>query len=376
MHPKSPRLPPNLRARLGRPPGLMATSRTARRIASLVIAVGLLSACMTVSAPPANAALRMHIGVASVSTHYQGADFAGEVAQIRETGATVIRVAAKWNLIQPYSSSAFNWGTLDAAVAAAKAGGLTVLMNLEGPAPVWAQKPGAIATANGNAPRDPAAFGEFARQVAIKYSSRVAAWEIWNEPNLAHYLLPPTASEYVPLLKAAHSALRSVGSFQPVVTGGLSSSRDETRDVTFISDMYALGARNYFDGIGVHPYTFPYPISADPRGGDGGGAAVLPAARATMIANGDSGKSVWVTEFGQPTGSTGASTSEQVQSDIIADAITRANSLPWIAAFIIFNTHDLSTDRTNENANFGLYRYDGSPKPVVPALQRLLRTSQ
>lgn len=329
-------------------------------------------ACMLYVPAPTQAAPRVAVGVASVSTQYAGADFTGEAEQIKATGATAIRIPAKWNLLQPSGSSSFTWTRLDSAVSAARAKGLSILMNFEGPAPVWAQKPGANPLANGNGPADPATFGEFARQVALRYSPRVAAWEVWNEPNLAHYLIPPTANEYVPLLKAAFGGIRAGGGNQPVITGGLSSLRTETRDVTFISDMYALGAKPYFNGIGVHPYTLPYPITADPRAGDGGGAAVLPEGRAIMVANGDSTKSVWVTEFGQPTGNTPVSTTEAVQSNIITDAVNRANGLAWVAAIFLFTSRDLSSNKSDDNSNFGLYRFDGSPKPVVGALQGVL----
>lgn len=342
------------------------------RVAGLVCAGIAASLIFQLTAHEVQASPRVAVGVASISTQYAGADFHREAEQIRSTGASAIRIPAKWNLLQPSNSTSFTWTRLDAAVSAARAKGLSVLMNLEGPAPVWAQKPGANPIANGNAPANPATFGEFARQVALRYAPRVAAWEVWNEPNLAHYLIPPTAGEYVPLLKAAFNGIRGAGANQPVITGGLSSLRTETRDTVFIADMYALGAKNYFNGIGVHPYTLPYPITADPRGGDGGGAAVLPQGRETMVANGDSAKSIWVTEFGQPTGTTPASTTEAVQATIITDAVNRANNLPWIAAIFLFTSHDLSANKAEDNSNFGLYRFDGSPKPVVAALQGVL----
>lgn len=343
-----------------------------RRFIFTLVVVVVVAATTVISRSPVHAAVRVVVGVASISTQYAGADFAGEAEQIRATGATAIRIPAKWNLLQPSSPSSFTWTRLDSAVSAARSKGLSILMNLEGPAPVWAQKSGANPLANGNAPADPATFGEFARQVAVRYSSRVAAWEVWNEPNLAHYLIPPTAGEYVPLLKSAFGGIRAGGGNQPVITGGLSSLRTETRDVTFISDMYTLGAKPYFNGIGVHPYTLPYPITADPRAGDGGGAAVLPEGRAIMVANGDSTKSMWVTEFGQPTGSTPASTTEAVQSSIITDAVNRANGLSWIAAIFLFTSRDLSTNKADDTSNFGLYRFDGSPKPVVGGLRGVL----
>ncbi|MCH5645483.1 cellulase family glycosylhydrolase [Gordonia sp. ABSL49_1] len=319
-----------------------------------------------------SAAIRLPVGVATVSTMYSGTDYTADSQGIAYAGAQAIRIPAKWNLIQPGAKQSYTWSELDDAVTAARAAGLSILMNLEGPAPVWAQKPGANPFANGNAPDDPADFQDFAAAVAKRYSSRVTAWEIWNEPNLSRYLIPPTAAEYVPLLKAAYTGIRSAGSGQPVITGGTSSSRENTRDTTFISDMYALGASSYFNGIGVHPYTFPYGIAQDPRYGDGGGAAVIYGARSLMVANGDSAKSIWITEFGFPTGSTTNSVSEANQSKLILDAINRANSLSWIAVFFIFNSQDLTSNKSIEDGNFGLYRYNDSAKPIVAGLRSLL----
>ena len=345
-----------------------------RLVGTLAITV-LTAVCSTTfsTAGQAHAQLRVPLGVASVSTMLPAYDYASEAAQIRSVGATFIRIPAKWNLIQPANRGAYNWSALDTAVSAARANGLAVLMNLEGPAPVWAQKTGADPNANGNGPQDPYDFSLFARQLALRYSSQVSAWEVWNEPNLSHYLLPPTAAAYIPLLRAAYTGLHSVGATQPVITGGTSSSRAETRDTTFINDLYQQGAKGYFDAIGVHPYTFPYPIESDPRYGDGGGANVIPVARSIMVANGDADKNLWVTEFGQPTGSTYPSTSETAQADILTDAITRGQQLSWIGALFIFNSVDLTADKTWSDGNMGLFRFDGSPKPAVAAIQRLTR---
>ena len=143
-------------------------------VASCIFAV--LTLLLVTVPQSANSAPRVRVGVASISTQYAGVDFAGEAEQIRATGAMAIRIPAKWNLLQPSSSNSFTWARLDSAVSAARSKGLSILMNLEGPAPVWAQKPGANPLLNGNSPANPATFGEFARQVALRYSSRVAAW--------------------------------------------------------------------------------------------------------------------------------------------------------------------------------------------------------
>jgi hypothetical protein len=341
------------------------------RYVTLATCLVILSAC--ISHPAASSAAPLQpLGVASVSTMIAGSDKQREAVAIKQAGASAIRIPVKWNLVQPSGKQSFSWGAVDDAVNAARGQGLMILLNLEGPAPYWAQAPGADPQANGTPPANAADFGAFARETALRYGQATAAWEIWNEPNLSHYLIPPTADTYLPLLRAAYTSIRSIGNRAPVVTGGTSSARGETRDIDFISRLYALGGRQYFDGIGVHPYTFPYPITQDPRFGDGGGAAVLPRARALMEANGDAAKKIWITEFGQPTGNTPVSTTEARQAEILVDAIRQARLLSWIAAFFIFNTVDLVPNSPEPNFNFGLYRNDYSPKPAVNAIRTLL----
>ncbi len=311
------------------------------------------------------------VGIASVSTMLPGADYSREAAQIRAVGATAIRIPAKWNLIQ-HDRTTYDWARLDAAVASARSAGLWILMDLQGPAPGWAQAPGAALDANGTPPQDPGTFGVFAQQVALRYSRSVTAWEIWSEPNLPQYLVPPTAAAYLPLLVSAYTGIRSTGSRQPVIVGGTSSSPSATPDTTFIADLYRLGGRRYFDAIGVHPYTFPSPIRTD-HSGFAGGAAVIDAGRQIMLANGDGAKKMWVTEYGQATGPGRYSVSEGTQAVILADAARELRAVPWIAAVFLFTSDDLAADSPNPELNFGLYHFDGTPKPAVSALQSVLR---
>lgn len=169
----------------------------------------------------------------------------------------------------------------------------------------------------------------------------------------------------MPLLKAAYEGIRAAGAQQPVVSGGTSSSQDGTPDVTFLRDVYAAGGKPYFDAVGVHPYTFPNPITSS-------GSGVLINGYQIMQANGDAAKKMWITEYGQPTGSSAVAVSEQQQAQIIVDAIQRTQQLSWVGVFVVFNTRDLSADPSVMDANFGLFRYDGSPKQSAFALRSLL----
>ncbi|TSE00407.1 glycoside hydrolase family 5 protein [Skermania sp. ID1734] len=317
--------------------------------------------------------LAQPVGVATVETQFPGANLAQDMAAIAQTGGNVVRIPVKWNLVQAWQKSYFDWSVVDTAVQAAVNNRLLIILNLNGPAPGWALKPGADPNANGNAPANPSDFGDFAQAVALRYAKYTSMYEIWNEPNLSHYLIPPTPSAYLPLLQAAYTSIRSVGIWnEPIITGGTSSSRAETRDIDFITGLYDLGGQQYFDGIGVHPYTFPYPLTGDPRYGDGGGAAVLQLARNLMVARGDGAKKLWITEYGQPTGNTDVSVTEEQQAQILVDAINTCNGVPWIGAVLIFNSRDLAVDSSVPDDNFGLYHNDYSPKQAVAAIRAKL----
>ncbi len=334
-------------------------------IARLLAAVILVVSGMSANAQPARAAVWIPVGVATVCTLQPGCNPYDEANKTAAVGGKLTRIPVPWNLVQPYSASSYDWSRVDAAVAGARNAGLMVLLVLYGPAPVWAQAPGANPGGTGNPPADPRTFGTFAQATAQRYAPQVSAFEVWNEPNLPHYLQPPTAATYVPLLKAAYEGIRAAGAQQPVVSGGTSSSPDGTPDVTFLRDMYAAGGKPYFDAVGVHPYTFPSPIT-------GSGSGVLINGYQVMQSNGDAAKKMWITEYGQPTGSSAVSVSEQQQAQIIVDAVQRTQQLSWVGVFVVFNTRDLSADPSVMDANFGLFRYDGSPKQSAFALRSLL----
>lgn len=305
------------------------------------------------------------VGVATVATTMiPGSDMQREVSAIVGTGANAIRIPVNWNVIQPSADGTLRWQLIDNIVSAANRSGLRILLVLEGPAPLWAQMPGADPAATGNAPARAADFGDFAEAVARRYGRQVQMWEIWNEPNTSDYLIPPTAKAYLPLLRDGFLGIRRAGSTAPVLTGGTSSELGHTPDIDFIKALYSMGAAPYFDGVAVHPYSFPEPVDFEC-----GRGAIVSEARKVMIEHGDASKKIWITEFGQPTGPTTVSTDEQVQANIIVDAIDKSRRTSWIGAFFVFTTEDLAANSTDPDDNCGLYHYDFTPKDAVSAMR-------
>lgn len=135
---------------------------------------------------------------------------------------------------------------------------------------------------------------------------------------------------------------------------------------SFIDQLYLNGAQPYLDGIGMHPYSMPYGISDDPNHVWNAVAA----ARTTMENNGDAAKQIWVTEWGLATGSSPLATPEAQQASGLLDGLRTAAATPYLAPLFIFTVRDLTADPSVFDFNFGVFRFDGSPKESALAIQR------
>jgi hypothetical protein len=106
-----------------------------------------------------------------------------------------------------------------------------------------------------------------------------------------------------------------------------------------------------------------------------------------MIANGDSAKQIWITEFGAPTNGPGALATptnynfganpdhvdETLQASMVTEAVTQYKATPWLGSFFWYSYKDQGTDpNTNENF-FGLLLYDGSKKPAYYAFYNAIK---
>ena len=111
-------------------------------------------------------------------------------------------------------------------------------------------------------PRTRASFGQFAAAVAQRYAPQgVQDFEIWNEPNNTVFWQPaPNPAAYVQILQAADTDIKAVDPGAFVITAGLAPETTQNgniNEVTFLQDMYADGAKGYFDAVGDHPYSYP-----------------------------------------------------------------------------------------------------------------------
>ena len=192
----------------------------------------------------------------------------------------------------------YDFTSTDAAIRAAARQGLRVLLTFTG-APRWAEGPHLPAGAAPGSWRPvPSALKDFGAALATRYSGRfpdplnpgqtlprVAAFQVWNEPNLSLYLSPQWSHGravapvlYRQMLNAFYAGVKSVGSRALVVTAGTAPFGDppggqRIPPVVFWRDLLCLQQSGtsvkaascpepvHFDAWSHHPYSVGAPTT-------------------------------------------------------------------------------------------------------------------
>jgi len=240
-------------------------------------------------------------------------DLRGAYPRIRGAGAKYVRIILYWDIAQPTRTS-YNWTEPDKQINEAIAAGLTPLVTVWR-APGWAER--STKGEAGTRDPDPVAFGNFARQLALRYRN-VHYWEAWNEPNLDHFLSPQMRHRhryspglYRHLLDQFWLGVHSVDANAHVAAGGL-ARRYKIPPLQFIRDVFCLNDRLkavgscpvHLDAWSHHPYTNggPFKKQGSP---DGVSMGDLPRMRKTLTAAAASGNALpakksipfWISEF-------------------------------------------------------------------------------
>jgi hypothetical protein len=308
---------------------------------------------------------RQGLGIATDSSQWTMTteELATDMALIASLGADAVRVALKWDQVQPTNGSSFTWTQADAIYDAADAQGLRVQFLLCF-CPGWA---------NGSEswnvpPTDPADYASFASACVGRYKDRGKYgchwWEIENEPNNSVMFSDNTGyATYVSLLQAAYPVIKAADSTALVLLGGIAPGGTEGNtsginlDTYWLTEVYAAGAQGYFDVLAYHSYG----NGNDPLAGSEtltNGWTRISAIQALMATNGDGDKPIWLNEWGQATGTGTAAVTEALQAAYISHAFQRMREIPYVERAFVFCEYDSGTDTTVTADNWGLYHND------------------
>jgi hypothetical protein len=320
-----------------------------RRIAALLSLLAALSGLLLVAPAGAGATAPrpLETGVFDPITFPGSPNVAA--SRVRQAGAGSMRLILLWEAVAPPgatkpagfaaddpASPHYNWAGFDAQVVAAVAAGLEPIVCIV-TTPQWARRPpspGAPATLP-----DRSELAAFAKAAAIRYGGsfgglpRASRWQVWNEPNLTHYLAPQyhagvpfSPGWYRGMVNQVAVAVKDVHADNLVIAGGTAPFFDNHQDtvavdpawgpMSFMREVLCLTPQltrkctnvARFDVWAHHPYSSGGPTrkAVNPDDASIGDLhklnAALDAAWADGRIVGPARPALWVTEFSWDSG--------------------------------------------------------------------------
>lgn len=161
-------------------------------------------------------------------------------------------------------------------------------------------------------PDDLSDWAAYCSTVSSRYKGKIAAYQVWNEPNLAREWgsRTPDASAYVALLRVCSQAIRIADPRAIIISAGLAPTgtydANAHPDDIYLQALYDAGFQQYIDVLGVHAPGFSRPeLSPDDAEREGRARWAtfrrVEDLRRIMIRNGDSARQMAILEMGWTT---------------------------------------------------------------------------
>jgi endo-1,4-beta-mannosidase len=303
-----------------------------------------------------------------VSSHLNNisqADVDEQTTLMQQAGIKWVRFNVVWGNVEQ-ANGVYDWSSYDYIINDINSKGMHPLaLVTQWGAPSWERTDPYNWMSPVNNPTD---FGNFVQALATHYKGEISLYEIGNEPNWAKFWPPtPNAQAYTQLLIAAYNGIKAADPTDKVISGGLAIDSDGGK--TYLQDMYDNGAKNHFDYLGFHPYSYP----SSPNVGYGWGLSSLDNIQTVLTQNGDSSKQIIVTEFGWPSTTASGNVDEATQANYINlfyQNIEYGN-YQNVPIACVYDFMDDGTDTTNPEDNFGIIRSDYSLKPAYTTIQEV-----
>lgn len=314
----------------------------------------------------------------------------------REMGFGWVKQLFGWRDIEQ-SPGEYDWSKTDFLVdTMMRYGGLNLIARLDFQ-PDWARS----GCSDQGPPEDLQAYADFAGAVAERYRGQIAAYQIWNEPNLAREWCDqsPDPAEYAEMLRLAYAAIKAADPSAYVISAGLSPTGSQPPaampDDVYLDQLYqAMGgdSEGYFDLLGVHAAGFAAPPEVSPDEAEASAEygnerfftfRRVEDLRAIQERYGDGDTRVAILEMGW--------TSDEVNPDYAWHAVTEAqkadylvrayeyaadNWSPWISFMSTIYICNYDWTPQDEEYWWCVTDPDGSPRPAYEALKAMPKVGE
>jgi polysaccharide biosynthesis protein PslG len=354
--------------------------------AALIIAMNVFA--LLAIAGPAHAATPQTVGIHAhiLWSDVGAAEMRRQLDLAKGAGAQIMRVDVGWSSLEQNGKGQYSpWylGRLDDLVTQADQRHIKLLLTVAD-TPCWASsapetlKQGCagawwdrgVQRYTPTAPRD---YGDAFAFLIRRYGSRVAAWEIGNEPNSPdYYKAANPVTDYVALVKEAYGSGKAADPKARILAGAVMQS-----DFEYVEKLYKAGIKGSFDAFSIHPYCEDR-SPMDPWKTEWMRLSFIrgvPKVHDVMLDYGDHSP-MWFTEFGWSTSTTRNVSSqadgvdEQVQAGDVKLALAQVPRWSYVEAAIYYNLINSGDDRASLYGNYGLVRYDRSLKPGYAAFKK------
>jgi Cellulase (glycosyl hydrolase family 5) len=347
----------------------------------------------------ASATARMPVGFYDDDSFRWSPDVPQNLLAAQKAGASILHVTADWSQIAPTkpanpldgSDPAYKLADLDQLVRNAGRYGFQVMINISR-APSW--------TNGGKAPNYPPTnlnnLTQFAQMLAARYDGEpnrglVLRWSVWNEPNLAPFLMPQfnasgkivSAAEWVKLYMAGYKGIEA-GDKNALVAAGETSNRGRTSPdpalpasqqavapATFAHLVSLINPKLPFDAWATHPYPTDFGLGPTQK-------VAYPNVTLTRIDQFGASLQqwfhrrvpIWITEYAEQTEpqiSGGVSYAQQAADAKLA--LKMAAASPYVEMFIWFTFRD-----SPGTWQSGLETSGGAKKPSYAAFSAVAHT--
>lgn len=323
-----------------------------------------------------------------IQAHLFGVDVDQTLSWAQGTGVEWLKQQVEWVNIER-APGEYDWRELDRIVDRANGYGFQLMLSVNH-APAWTRSD----PVEYGPPHDPAEFGGFMGILAQRYSSQVAAYELWNEPNLRRewHGEPLDPALFVALIREGSLAIRAADPTASIISGapavtGINDGETAVDDRVYLGGMVSAGLGEWVDGVGVHPYGFGNP--PEERWDDQNHrspshnnhpsfffADTLEDYRAILLEGGLGALDLWVTEFGWPSvdgfgsvDTTGREfagyLSEAQQAEYVVAGFQMGQALEWVGPMILWNLNIATIwGKDRPESAYSLLRPDESYRPV------------